>query len=180
MTVLRSVLPLVLLFGLGPGAPDVAAQLRTGSPEAPAPSRVLTVGVRAGADLANEGLVLGAQVRIPVDPWRRLELVPSASVDFLAGIAEYQLEADAVLFVDRMRRLYVGGGAAFRNTIYEETADGDEERETRTGYSLLAGARTLDGGPLDMGTQLQIRYVSVDRFEPLYVTLGVNFPLAVF
>lgn len=179
MPSLRLLLFAALLLGLVPPS-EAAAQLRTEPPEPPSPGRALTVGARVGVDIANDGLVLGGQIRIPVDPWRRVEVMPSASVDFLSGITEMQLEADAAVFVDRQRRLYVGGGAAFRNTVYEDTGPEGGEREFRTGYSLIAGARTRAGGPLDFGTQLQIRYVSVDRFEPLYLTLGLNFPLVVF
>lgn len=130
------------------------------------------VGGRVGFDLRNEALVLGAQSHLLLDPWGVTALMPNAEVAFLSGITEYQLNADAaaVLF----QGLYFGGGAAFRNTVFE-----GPEREWRTGYNLFVGFRS----PLrreGLSTQLELRWTFVEEFRPRIVSVGVNVPVAVF
>lgn len=141
---------------------------------APTPWPAVQIGARFGFDDNASSTVAGAQIRIPVVRGGWLELLPSGDVTFLAGLQEYQFNADAVYILGGGRGgLYLGGGLALRNTILE-----GPERETRSGVNAVVGltSRRLGGAPF--GTQIEIRWVFLDaEFNPRNLTLGVNFPL---
>lgn len=138
---------------------------------------MLEIGPRVGLDYRENALVLGGQIRVPVDPWRRVELVPSFDFTFETGVTERQLNLDGAVYLDGGRTLYLGGGAAFRNTLWP--ADDGElggERETRTGYTIFGG---VHGGRAfsTFVTQIELRWSFIDPFEPRSVTLGLNYPV---
>ncbi len=142
----------------------------------------ITIGAKAGYDNNANGEVLGAQLRVPILRSGAVEVMPSADVTFLRGLKEYQYALDALYLVaGRQGGPYIGGGLAFRNTIYG--ADPNVPRETRLGYSVVAGATF--GGAGSFRPQLEIRWVFIsdsglDDFSPVnpqVVTFGVNIPL---
>jgi len=142
----------------------------------------IMVGVKAGYDNNANGEVLGAQLHLPLMRRGSVELMPSADVTFLTGLKEYQYAVD-VLYrpIGRQGGPYIGGGLAFRNTIYG--ADPGLPRETRRGYSIVVGGTF--GGASSFRPQLEIRWVFISKPEldpftpvnPQVVTFGVNIPL---
>lgn len=176
MTRVAQILAIMLLF-VSKG--DVEAQLRPppSSEEQPSPRR-LEIGVRAGLDYQDDSPSLGAHARISVDPWRRLDLLPSVEVTFQDRLTEKQFNLDGGLYLDGSRTLYVGSGAAFRNTLY---LDGDgaplPERETRTGFNLFAGLHLVSPSDLPVALQLEARWTFVGDFEPRTLVIGVNYPV---
>ncbi|HZD06357.1 MAG TPA: hypothetical protein VE173_15710 [Longimicrobiales bacterium] len=170
--VIRGLLALALVAGT---AHDVSAQRRSAAAMR-REGRVLEIGSRIGMDITDNVLVLGGHLRIPVDPWQRFELMPGFDFTFQSGLTERQLELDGAFFIDGARILYLGGGAAFRNTRYLENRQVLEQRETRTGYSVFAG---LHGGTfLDaLTTQIEFRWTFVDDFKPRTITLGFDYPI---
>ena len=136
----------------------------------------ITIGMKAGYDNSAKAEVLGAQLRIPLLRNGTLELMPTADVTFPSGLKESQYAVEALyLLSGRRGGLYVGGGLAFRNTIYG--AEPNLPRETRQGYSVVVG--TQFGGAGSFGAQLEIRWVFIERsaIDPRVVTFGVNIPL---
>lgn len=151
---------------------DVAAQQPGADEGWPAPA----IGVRVGFDQSASGEVIGAQLRVPVLPSGRLELVPNADITFLNDLKEYGFNVDAV-FVSGGRRggLYVGGGLAMRNSIF--TAEIGGARETEVGFGAVVGLK--GGGPAGLVTQVEFRWSflpDVD-YDPRAITVGLNFPL---
>ena len=142
----------------------------------------ITIGVKAGYDNNANGELLGAQLRVPLLRSGAVALMPSADVTFLTGLKEYQYAVDALYqLAGRRGGPYLGGGLAFRNTIFG--ADPNLPRETRLGYSLVAGATF--GGAGSFRPQLEIRWVFISKSDsddfshvnPQVVTFGVNIPL---
>lgn len=141
-------------------------------------SRALEIGIRGGIDFEVDGLALGAHLRLPVDPWLRVELMPG----FLYSISDledqYQIDADAVVLLGPRGAIYAGGGAAFRSAFFET---GQEERRFETGYNLVVGFKEARAfGDRSVISQLEYRFTAVDRIETSIVTIGFNFPLAFF
>jgi hypothetical protein len=149
---------------------------------AAAPWPSITIGVKAGYDSNTNAEVLGAQIRIPLLRSGTVELIPHTDVTFATALKEYQYAVDAVyLLSGRRGGLYVGGGLAFRNTIYG--SDPKVPRKTSQGYSVVVGTKFGGGGGL--GAQLELRWVfisesgldDVSSVDPQVVTFGVNIPL---
>lgn len=133
-------------------------------------------GLRFGYDQSARGEVAGAQLRIPVLRNGRVELVPNADVTFLSRLKEYGVNVDAVYVTGGARGgLYLGGGVAFRNSVFGPDPQG--ARETDTGFGIVLGAKA--GGPSGIGTQLEFRWIFLpDRdYEPRAITVGLNVPL---
>jgi hypothetical protein len=108
--------------------------------------------------------------------------MPSADVSFVTGLKEYQYAVDALyVFGGARGGPYVGGGLAFRNTIYGREAN--LPRETRRGYSVVIGSKFE--ADARFGVQLEIRWVfisespddEVSPIDPQVVSLGINIPL---
>ena len=128
-------------------------------------------GARVGYDFFTEGLVAGGQLHFLLDPWGWVDLMPNAEASFSGGAKTWQANADVAL--TPIRGLYFGGGAAFRNTIYE-TEGG---RETRTGYTIFAGIRSPPTRG-EINPQVELRWTFIgDIQRPKTVTVGVNWPL---
>lgn len=136
----------------------------------------VSAGPRIGFDQGSQGELVGLQIHVPVLRNGRVELMPSADVTFLTRLREYQLNAE-VVYVSAGRRggLHVGGGVAFRNSIYGP--DPDTPRSTERGYSVVAGVRSGATGPF--GVQLEVRWTFLDVAvrDPRTISLGINFPL---
>ena len=154
-------------------AAQVQAQQPGGTGAGWAPA---SVGVRLGYDQAARGEVIGAQLRIPVIPDGRVELMPGGDITFLTGLRDYGFNLDA-LFVSGGRRggVYGGGGLALRNSLFTDEPGAD--RETKAGFGLVAGVK--GGGPGPFGTQVEFRWIFLpdDDYDPRTISLGVNFPL---
>ncbi len=135
-----------------------------------------SLGVRLGFDQAARGEVIGAQLRVPVLPSGRVELMPSGDVTFLTGLRDYGFNLDAV-YVSGGRRggIYLGGGLALRNSLF--TSEPDADRETKTAFGAVIGVK--GGGPGRLGTQVEFRWIFLpdDDYDPRTISLGVNFPL---
>lgn len=138
--------------------------------------RALEIGARAGYDYREDVPVLGAHLRIPVDPWRRVDLVPSVELRFQSGVTERQYNLDGAFYLDQTRTLYIGGGAAFLNTFFLDDEDGGllDTRETRTGYSVFGGLHDLPGWG-DLTPQVEIRWSFVDVLRPRNISVGLNY-----
>ena len=173
----RAALFLAAAVALAPGeahAQRFGQPPRAGSPQeggwAPA-----WAGFRGGWDYEATAPVIGIQLRVPAIPSGRLEVVPTADVTFLDGLREYQAGVDAILVSGGRRGgVYVGGGLAWRNSVYTVGND----RETRRAPVVVVGARTgaMMGAPF--GTQVEMRWVRLDGpYDPRILSLGVNFPL---
>lgn len=133
------------------------------------------VGIRFGWLDRSSASVLGAQLHLPVIPSGRLELVPNADITFLHGLKEYEYSLDAV-YISGGRRggLMVGGGPAARNSIYDESVG----RETRRGWDLVLGLKTMPGRGVPFGFQLEERWMFMRLpLNPRVLSVGLNFPL---
>jgi hypothetical protein len=176
MTRVVSILAVVLLCA---SARPMEAQLRPAPPteERPPPAR-LEIGVRAGLDYQNDSPSLGGHARVSVDPWRRLDLLPSVEFTFQDRLTEKQFNLDGALYLDGSRTLYVGSGAAFRDTFYlDDEGDPLAERETRTGFNLFAGLHLVSPSDLPVALQLEARWTFVGDFRPRTLVVGVNYPI---
>jgi len=141
-------------------------------------SRALELGVKAGIDFEVDGLALGGHLRLPVDPWLRVELMPGFLYSFSDLQDQYQIDADVVAILGPGGVLYAGGGAAFRSAFFETEQD---ERRLETGYNLIVGFKEARAfGDRSLNAQLEYRFTDVDRVETSIVTLGLTFPLAFF
>lgn len=158
----------LLLLVLVPGT--VGAQERRGPPARPRPQAVM-VGARVGVDYFNDAFVMGAQSHLILDPWGVVDLMPNAEVAFFRGTRDWQLNADVAILP--VRGFYGGGGAAFRNSVYDFEVG---ERETRTGYSFFLGL-LVPPGRRSIATQVELRWSFIDDKEPRSVTIGANWPL---
>ena len=137
----------------------------------------ITIGAKGGWDSNANAEVLGAQLRLPLLRNGTLELMPTADVTFATGLKEYQYAVEALLIRgDRRGGLYLGGGLAFRNTIYGP--DPTLPRETRLGYSVVVGSK-FGGASGGFGVQIEVRWVFVrdTPIDPQVVSFGVNVPL---
>ncbi|MEX2468018.1 MAG: hypothetical protein WD995_13995 [Gemmatimonadota bacterium] len=136
----------------------------------------VSVGIRFGYDQSANGEVAGAQIRVPVLPSGRVELIPSADVIFLSGLREYGFNLDAVFMPGgRQGGLYLGGGFALRNSIFG--LEPTEERSNETGFGAVVGMKT--GAPAGLAIQVEFRWIFLPGidFDPRVVTLGLNYPL---
>lgn len=166
--------PWLLLPALlaGWASPAHAQQPRPATEE-----RILEIGPRIGYDYRENVAVLGAHLRLPIDPWHRLEFVPSGDLTFRSGFTERQLNLDGTLYVDGSRSLYIGAGWAFRNTFYlDENRQPLDERETRSGYTLFGGLHAAATVGIFV-PQIEARWTFVDVFEPKTISLGLNYPI---
>ena len=156
--------------------PALSQGQQPGQPGGSAGWAPAAAGVRFGYDQAARGEVIGAQLRIPVLPDGRVEVMPGADITFLTGLRDYGFNLDA-LYVSGGRRggIYAGGGLALRNSLFTDEPGAD--RETKTGVGAVVGVK--GGGPGPFGTQVEFRWVFLpnDDYDPRTISLGVNFPL---
>ena len=149
------------------------ATAQFGGPGGGRVSNAFEVGGRAGYDFQADAPVLGAYARTSV--FWRLALQGSGDLTFLDGLTDRQ--ASGELLVRVQPGFWVGGGVAFRNSIYDRTLEASsDDRETRTGYTIVG---LLGGsGTGRWGTGIELRYTSVDDFDSQTVALQVGIPLA--
>ena len=163
----QAALALVLL---GAALPDpLAAQLGGGPILEGGPSRgwLPSVGVRGGFDYRNTDVSIGALLRLPVPvPLVPLAITGGGDLVFHDNLTDRQGMVDLTAEVFGIS---VGGGPVWLNTVFDEV---DAPRETRTGYTLLAG---FHGRGAPFGTDLEFRWVFVDDIEPRYIMLAFTF-----
>lgn len=135
----------------------------------------IMVGIRFGAQQRTGSYVLGGQIRIPVLPSGLVEVMPNADVTFLHGRKDHQYAVDAVVVSGgRHGGLYAGAGVARRNGVFDQNVG----EETRTGWDLVVGLKTMPGRGLPVGIQLQQRWVFMHMpINPAVLSIGVNVPL---
>ncbi|MDH5759240.1 MAG: hypothetical protein OEZ65_06595 [Gemmatimonadota bacterium] len=178
----RLALGLTVLLTIMAAAAPLDAQRRPRPRPSAAPSWApIEIGGMVGYDNFSRRGVLGGQIRVPVIRGGWLALVPSGDVTFLNGLKEYQGSVDLVYSPARRGSggLFLGGGLALRNTLYDATATpGSGVKETRAGFGVTAGVRSPPNAGLPFGTQLGIRWIFVDDvLRPKVLSLSVNFPL---
>jgi hypothetical protein len=166
--VLASTVALVVL-GLALAAP-VGAQLLPGPgfgrPRVGGPILAGRVGwsSRDSAPSLGASLTLG----LPV-PVIRPALDVGGDFVFHSGLVELQGVADVTSAF--LRPLYLGGGPAVLNSVFE----GSTARQTKAGFTLVAGVRGGFAGPLQ--TDLSFRLVRVGELHPRYFMLALGYPL---
>ena len=131
------------------------------------------VGAHVGVDYLFEGLLVGGQTILQLDPWGRLSLIPNAELEFRQGLRDWQANADAAVMP--FPGVYVGGGASWRNTIFDE----EEGRATRHGWSFFFGYRDPPS-PRRFSPQIELRWSFISDIEPRMLTIGLNFPVLLF
>jgi hypothetical protein len=138
-----------------------------------------TVGIRFGQGRTESSIlgssVLGAQLRIPVIRQGYVELVPNGDVTFLRGLKEYTYGLEvAYISGGRHGGLMLGGGPVARNGVFDPGLG----RETRKGWDVAVGLKTMPGRGIPFGIQVQERWIFVrSAVKPRVLSLGVNFPL---
>jgi hypothetical protein len=168
MRIIRTATVAALLLALATAAP--------GRAQGPQAGGLVWQGVLLGAHVGVqnqslfEGVLLGGQAHVLLDPWGKLVLMPNAEIEFRNGVRDWQANADAAVMP--LRGIYVGGGFAYRNTVYEEELG----RETRRGYSVFFGLRSPPV-PGRLSTQIELRWSFISELRPRMLTLGVNFPV---
>lgn len=155
------------------GTTALAAQ----APAPAAPWASVTAGLRVGYDNNVNGELLGGQIRIPLLRDGSLEFVPSGDITFVPRLREYQGNLD-MAWVPRgvgSSGAYIGGGLAFRNTIF---GDPLTPRETRRGYNIVVGLKSGSRDSL-IQSQLELRWTRIKdiAFNPQTVSFGVNLRL---
>ena len=136
----------------------------------------ISIGVHAGYDSRSRQEVLGAQLRIPVLPSGRVELITNTDVTFLKGLNEYQTTIEAVyMLTPGEGGFYAGGGIGVRNTTLG--TDLNDPRKTLQTFSLVTGA--VLGSIGRIRPQLELRWIFIDEttVDPQHFTLGASFTL---
>lgn len=133
------------------------------------------LGVRFGNQQRTGNWMLGAQIRIPVIRSGKVELMPNGDMTFLHGSKEYGYSADlSWVSGGRSGGLYAGAGPAWRRGVFSDSG----VRETRTGWDLVVGLKTMPGRGIPFGLQLEERWVFMRMpINPRVLSLGVNLPL---
>lgn len=136
----------------------------------------VSIGPRIGYDQGSRGEMVGVHVHVPVIRSAHVEVMPSADVTFLTGLREYQLNAEVVyLPAGRRGGLYLGGGVAFRNSIYG--SDPTASRTTERGYSVVVGLRARGEAPFGVQVEARWTFLDVDVRDPRSISLGIDLPL---
>lgn len=146
------------------------AQLLPGPGFGGGPRWTPVAAARLGWSLRDSSPLVGAQLRLPVPiPVLRPSVTFGGDLIFQSGLIERQGTADVTLGV--FAPLYVGAGAAVLNSVFEA----DAPRETKTGFSVVAGLRGGRVGPLS--TELEFRWMRVAELRPRYLSFTLGYPL---
>jgi hypothetical protein len=133
----------------------------------------VSLGPHVGINYLFEGFLIGGQAVLHLDPWGLVQAMPSAQLEFRQGIRDWQANADAS--VSPFRGVYLGGGFAFRNSIFDETVG----RETVRGGSFFVGYREPPI-PRRISPQVELRWTFVAGIRPRMITIGVSYPVLLF
>ena len=121
--------------------------------------------------------MLGAQLRIPLLPSGRVELITNTDVTFLRSLKEYQTNFEAVyMLTPGQGGFYGGGGIGLRNTTLG-TDPKDPRKTPLQTFSLVTGA--VLGSIGRIRPQLELRWIFIDEttVDPQSFTLGASFTL---
>lgn len=162
----RGLLSVVLLLAVAVPA-DGQMRGRPPLPGAAAPP-VLTLGVYGGWDTWFDEPLLGAKARVGVPSFPWVALQSAADWTFLQGLTERQVTADVL--VD-LGGIAVGGGAVFRNSVWDVD---NPVRETRTGGSLVLSLGGVPLGRSAFSVGLDYRFIWIEGFRPRPLTLNVT------
>jgi opacity protein-like surface antigen len=128
------------------------------------------VGPRFGWSMLESSPSLGAQLRVPVPiPVVRPSITAGGDLVFQSGLRETQGTADLTTGV--FTPLFVGGGPAVVNTIFEDAS----AKQTKTGFSIVAGVRGGRIGPL--AVELEFRWMRVAERKPRFMMFSLAYPL---
>jgi hypothetical protein len=154
-TALAAPLGAQLLPGPGFGRP------RVGGP---------VLAARAGWSTRDSAPSLGASLTLglPV-PVIRPALDVGGDFVFHSGLVELQGVADVTSSF--LRPLYVGGGPAVLNSVFEDSPD----RQTKGGFTVVAGLRGGGVGPFT--TDFSFRLVRVAELHPRFFMLAIGYPV---
>ena len=133
----------------------------------------VTMGAHVGVDYLFEGFLIGGQAHFLLDPWGRIALIPNAEYEIRRGLRDWQANLDASVMP--VLGVYVGGGVAFRNSIFDEEVG----RETVQGWSFFFGYRAPPA-PRRVSPHVELRWSFVGDIKPRMLTVGVNYPLVLF
>ena len=159
-----------LLLAAAAFAPPAHAQFFPQPGAGPAPAFNPVVGLRLGWSIRDSAPSAGAQLRLALPvPIVRPAIAVGGDVLFQSGLRELQGTAD--LTTGLIAPLYVGGGAAVMNTVFED----ELERRTEVGYSLLAGVGGGRTGVLT--TSFEFRWVKVADRSVRLLMLTLGYPL---
>lgn len=166
----------VLVVLLVLAAPADAQRVRPGSRPEPGPGWTpINVGVRLGWDGRANGSLLGGQLRLPVLPGGKVELLSGGDVTFVGGTKDYQLNVEAVFQPTGGRGgLYFGGGVGWREGLFTVAAG----RQRVATKNVVLGLRS-PGAIGILGAQLEFRWIfpSDIQFDPQPFSIGLNLPL---
>jgi hypothetical protein len=151
-------------------AGDVVAQQRRPAPPPPVPSPA-ELGIRGGRDFDAEVWTLGMQFRMPLGPWGRIQLVPSADLIFLDESTAWQVNVDGSLELLPEGMLYGGGGLAILST---EVAEGEMERFT--GWGLHIGTKPQMYA-VRVRPYVEARWTFIEGDGLFRLVLGLNVPI---
>jgi hypothetical protein len=127
-------------------------------------------GARLGWSIRDSSPALGGQLRLALPiPLLRPAVTVGGDVVFQTGLRELQGWADVTTGL--LRPLYIGGGPAVLNSVFEDSL----ERQTKTGYTLVAGIGGGRTGPLVTG--FEFRWVRVGGLSPRFLVLTLGYPL---
>jgi hypothetical protein len=128
------------------------------------------LGIRGGYDYRNADPSVGALVRFPIPiPVVPLAITPGADLVFHDGLNDRQGTVDLTA---NLFGISVGGGPIWLNTVFDDLQDVELNRETRQGWTVLAGLRSRGGR---FGTDVEFRWVLVDGIEqPRYIMLALT------
>jgi hypothetical protein len=138
----------------------------------------ISIGIHAGYDNRSRQEMLGAQLRIPVLPSGRVELMTNTDVTFLKGLKEYQTNFEAIyMLTPGGGGFYAGGGVGVRKTTLGVDVATAAERVTLQTFSVVTGAVLGNIGRIR--PQLELRWIFIDEttVDPQHFTLGASFTL---
>ena len=147
------------------------AEAQFGTPRrasAPPRAELWVVVPRAGFDLEFQEGIVGLMTRVPTRLIPGVAVQAAGDVTFLRNATERQLSLDLVYDFGGLR---LGGGAVFRNSYWGQQLD---QRETRSGYSLVLGVGGNPGPRSVLAAEIELRWVSVEGFTPMPLTLGLS------
>jgi hypothetical protein len=104
-----------------------------------------------------------------------VELMPNADITFLHGSKDYEYSVD-VSWVSggRSGGLYLGAGPALRRGIFDDSG----VTETRRGWDIVVGLKTMPGRRIPIGIQLEERWAFMRLpINPRVLSVGINVPL---
>lgn len=148
-------------------------QQRRSSP--PAVGASAELGIRGGRDFDAEAWLVGTQLRMPIGPWGRIQLMPSADLILLEDNTAWQVNIDANFELLPEGTLYAGGGYAI---LAAETIDEAAEPglERTNGWNLHVGVKP----PMHTARirpYVEARWTLVEDTSVFRLMFGLNTPL---